>query len=386
MQSLEGFSGKLDPVLSFLLLKMAFHLTLVHDRPDGKIFDEHDTPQQWRQLGTLLQKARAGLLQAVGSASSLPKIIIHNEHGADWGATQWFFDKLRPVFDDFDVIGLSYYPWYGPHGLADLQNNLQQLASHYEKDLAVVETAYPFTLNSKDSLGNFVTDAGQLLPGYPATPSGQSDFITDLSDTIEDISGGIGVVYWSPDWISAPSFPSAWENNALFSFDGRELTGLAALGQPPTRTLPPPAPNNWHGADISFCPEMEAAGAKYRNEQGVVQPLPELLANHGINIARLHLWHTPPDGRFTLQQTLDLAERCVAQDMGILLDLHLSDTWSNPAVQTKPSAWVDLNFNDLANALHDYTRDVMLAFYARNIFPVAVQLGNEMANGILWYV
>jgi beta-galactosidase len=41
----------------------------------------------------------------------------------------------------FDVIGLSYYPrWHGT--LDDLQYNLADLSSHYNKDVIVVEYSY----------------------------------------------------------------------------------------------------------------------------------------------------------------------------------------------------------------------------------------------------
>ncbi|MGF6445882.1 hypothetical protein QF002_006758 [Paraburkholderia youngii] len=44
----------------------------------------------------------------------------------------------------FDVIGLSYYPqWQG--SFSDLQGNVNDLATRYDKDVIVVETAYPWT-------------------------------------------------------------------------------------------------------------------------------------------------------------------------------------------------------------------------------------------------
>jgi len=45
----------------------------------------------------------------------------------------------------FDIIGLSYYPfWDAP--LSALATNLQQLASRYHKPLLIVETAYAHDL------------------------------------------------------------------------------------------------------------------------------------------------------------------------------------------------------------------------------------------------
>jgi glycosyl hydrolase family 53 len=61
----------------------------------------------------------------------------------------------------FDVIGLSYYPfWYGP--LAGLRDNVTALAARYDKDV-VVETAYPWTLeNPRAQPGRFCMREEQL--------------------------------------------------------------------------------------------------------------------------------------------------------------------------------------------------------------------------------
>lgn len=42
----------------------------------------------------------------------------------------------------FDVIGVSYYPWW--HGnAAQLSATLNALALRFNRDVAVVETSYP---------------------------------------------------------------------------------------------------------------------------------------------------------------------------------------------------------------------------------------------------
>ena len=47
----------------------------------------------------------------------------------------------------FDVIGLSYYDYW--HGRLDvLQTDLDGLAAKYGKQVAIAETAYPWTMTS----------------------------------------------------------------------------------------------------------------------------------------------------------------------------------------------------------------------------------------------
>jgi arabinogalactan endo-1,4-beta-galactosidase len=85
---------------------------------------------------------RAGI-RGVRGATSVPdsvRIIIHHSQGADPERTAWFFDRLGGL--DYDIIGLSYYPWW--HGdIRGLRATLTQAVTRHEKDVMVVETAYP---------------------------------------------------------------------------------------------------------------------------------------------------------------------------------------------------------------------------------------------------
>jgi len=61
------------------------------------------------------------------------------------------------------------------------------------------------------------------------------------------------------------------------------------------------------------------------------------------------------------------------------LDIHYSDTWANPGIQTKPAAWKDLTQEQLVAKVFEYTKDVCL-----QIKPAYVQIGNEINCGMLW--
>ena len=67
----------------------------------------------------------------------------------------------------FDVIGISYYPfWHG--SLAQLQYNLNDISARYDKDVIVVETAYAFTDQEDDFLSNIANqrDGDPWIPIY----------------------------------------------------------------------------------------------------------------------------------------------------------------------------------------------------------------------------
>ncbi len=50
----------------------------------------------------------------------------------------------------FDIIGLSYYPfWHGK--MEQLENNMNDVSARYNKDVVVVETAMGFTNDGFDA-------------------------------------------------------------------------------------------------------------------------------------------------------------------------------------------------------------------------------------------
>ena len=67
-----------------------------------------------------------------------------------------------------------------------------------------------------------------------------------------------------------------------------------------------------------------------------------------------------------------------------MLDIHYSDTWADPAHQSKPSAWANLTFKQLTNVLYNYARDSLLAFVEQDTSPQYIQIGDEINNGMLW--
>lgn len=87
---------------------------------------------------------------------------------------------------------------------------------------------------------NIINLSTELVPGYPATPAGQSAAYRAVQDAVASAEGGrgIGTVYWEPAWTSVagagwdPSDPSsgnAWENQALFDFTGKLLPAARNL-------------------------------------------------------------------------------------------------------------------------------------------------------------
>ncbi|MBY0112999.1 MAG: arabinogalactan endo-1,4-beta-galactosidase [Phycisphaerales bacterium] len=175
----------------------------------------------WPNLETLLNAGAGGA--RLGAGVHPVRIMLHIDRGGDNPTTRQFFDRAVAFGVSFDMIGLSYYPWW--HGsFASFEANIAVTAARYAKPVFVAETAYPWTLAWADNQQNFVGLPSQLLPGYPATPSGQAGFLEAIGGVMRSTPGGAGWCYWAPEYGAFPGLPSPWENLAMFDFLGAALS------------------------------------------------------------------------------------------------------------------------------------------------------------------
>ena len=184
--------------------------------PHGRIADNQD------QFVELVNEG----VNAVRNSSTNAKIILHC---AGFESSNWFFNIVNQV--DYDVIGISYYPWWHGKSLDDLQNQLSSLSINFEKEILIAETSYPFTLGWNDWTNNNVgLEEHLILPEYPASPQGQKDFIRDIKNLVFEVNNGIGFCYWGAERIAwdgeTSTNGSTWENQAVFDFENKELPVL----------------------------------------------------------------------------------------------------------------------------------------------------------------
>ncbi len=197
--------------------------------PDGKLYNAGD---QTVQLGKFAEFVKAGINGVRDAADTTPvKIMIHIDRGGDNSGAVYFYNRLISQNVEFDVIGLSYYPWW--HGtLSQLTTNLNDLATRFGKEIVVAETAYPWTTQyENDGMGNIVGSGTTLLQGYPATVKGQKDYLFNLIKLINQTPNGkgTGFFYWEPAYISVPPIGSPWENLTVFDFNNEALESINAF-------------------------------------------------------------------------------------------------------------------------------------------------------------
>jgi len=164
-------------------------------------------------------------------------IVVHLAEGGNNSLFRWFFDELVERNADFDIVGVSYYPyWHGT--LEELSLNLNDVSQRYKKDVLVVETAYPWTLQDADGHANIFGDESlQWTAAYLATVRGQTSFLRDLIKVLKQVpeGRGLGFFYWEGAWIPVKGAGwktgegNPWENQTLFDFQGNALETLKIL-------------------------------------------------------------------------------------------------------------------------------------------------------------
>lgn len=198
--------------------------------PHGQVYAGAEA--DWHGFTELLRAAELGARTARVSGRR-PRVMIHIDRGGDNGGSRWFFDHVFDRGVDCDLIGLSYYPfWHGP--IDALENNLNDLAGRYDRDLIVVETAYPWTLRNGDDLENHIDTAEELPDAHkwPATRLGQLRYFRALRNVFARVPGGrgLGFMVWEPEWIPGvgwtPGEGNPNDNLTMFDWHGRGLPSL----------------------------------------------------------------------------------------------------------------------------------------------------------------
>lgn len=181
--------------------------------PVGRIGGPGDSDSSsFADFGRLIRAGVRGVRSATTTADSV-RVMIHYSGGANVAGTRWFFDLVQSQNIAYDLIGLSYYPFW--HGRAQqLRENLAATASRYRKDIIIVETGYPWR-------ADWVPTGTIANPWeWPRTAAGQRAFLRDVVAAVDGIPDGRGkgVLWWYPEAISVPGL-SVWGGGSLALFN-----------------------------------------------------------------------------------------------------------------------------------------------------------------------
>ena len=188
--------------------------------------NNHNSEIDWDRNSFLINSG----ISAVRDLEKGIEVMLHiaQPENASW----WFNEASTNGITDFDWIGLSYYPKWSTVNIDDIDLEVKSLIENYNKRLMVVETAYPFTLESKDNASNILGE-DSLISNFPASVDGQHNYLKYLKSKL--ISGGAeGLIYWEPAWVSTRcktlwGTGSHWENSTLFNFENKANKGVLFL-------------------------------------------------------------------------------------------------------------------------------------------------------------
>ncbi len=173
--------------------------------PGGMIYPEGST-DNWPQLVQLINKG----YDAIKTVSPDSKVILHVDQGNNNARFRWWFDAAKANGAKYDVIGLSYYPYWlegNPDyslSITDLGTNLNDMASRYSKEVMIVEVG-----------------------GEDNKVQNTYDMLVAVQQKVKEVPDGkgLGVFYWEPEGARS------WSHYALSAWgdDGRPTKALNAF-------------------------------------------------------------------------------------------------------------------------------------------------------------
>lgn len=106
--------------------------------PNGILWPDGHS-KNFKNLGELLNKG----YDAVKAINKKIKVIVHIDEGNNTEKITWFYKNIAEQNVKYDVIGLSYYPYWikkdWTETIQDLQKNMNYLTKTYNKEVMVVE-------------------------------------------------------------------------------------------------------------------------------------------------------------------------------------------------------------------------------------------------------
>lgn len=171
----------------------------------GMIYPEGST-KNWNTLSQLINKG----YDAIKAVSPATKVILHVDEGSNNAKFRTWFDSATAYHCRYDVIGLSYYPYWlkgNPDytlSINDLGNNLKDMASRYGKEVMVVEVG-----------------------GEDFKVQNTYDMLMAVERKVKEVPNnkGLGLIYWEPEGARS------WSHYGLSAWgdDGKPTKALDAF-------------------------------------------------------------------------------------------------------------------------------------------------------------
>jgi len=147
--------------------------------------------------------------------------------------------------------------------------------------------------------------------------------------------------------------------------------------------------NFMFGVDVSSVIALENSGVKFYGFNGEEQDIFKTLSEAGVNYIRVRVWNDPYDsngrgyggGNCDVKNAAAIAARAKKYGLKLFVDFHYSDFWADPGKQMVPKAWADMDVEQKAAALEQFTAAALKEIGKSGDIGM-VQLGNETNNAM----
>jgi arabinogalactan endo-1,4-beta-galactosidase len=176
-----------------------------NETPTGMIYPEGHT-DNWPQLAQLINQG----YDAVKAVSPSSKVVLHLDRGNDSQRFRNWFDHATALGVRYDVIGMSYYPYWldgrpdYTASINELAANMNDMATRYGKEVMVVEVG-----------------------GEDTQAQNTYDMLLAVQRKVRAVPDhkGLGVIYWEPQGARS------WSHYELSAWgaDGRPTKAMEAF-------------------------------------------------------------------------------------------------------------------------------------------------------------
>ena len=184
--------------------------TYGNDIPGNHVYT-NSSQASWERFGDLLRSAISACREVCPEA----EIIIHTERASQVNVLTNFYDKMKSLDIDYDIIGLSYYPYF--HGdFPVLEKALDTLEKQYpEKEIMIVETGFPYKWAVPGSTSDY---------NHNYTEADQDAFAHELVEILLEHPNVNGLFWWWLEYNAYGTKLSGWYNAPLFNSENGKAT------------------------------------------------------------------------------------------------------------------------------------------------------------------
>lgn len=171
----------------------------------GMMYPEGHT-DNWPQLAQLINQG----YDAIKAVSPTSKVVLHLDRGNDNAWFRTWFDNAKANGAKYDVIGMSYYPYWldgrpdYTKSIDDLAANMNDMVARYGKEVMIVE-----------------------IGGEDTQPQNTYDMLLAVQRKVREVPDqkGLGVIYWEPQGARS------WSHYELSAWgaDGRPTKAMEAF-------------------------------------------------------------------------------------------------------------------------------------------------------------